>query len=214
MKLKRPDSFEVVQDLAERAAAGDSAAYKELGQINRTLARNANDRLRALEKRGATETRAYGYAEKAAARYAGGEKTRFSESVKDSVEMLLKKAESAWKFLNYRSSTLTGLKKQEEGLIQGIQDMGYEIGNKTAFVDFMRSSAWSEMKRIYGTTNTKTDKNGNVISRETGALTIVTDAISRGASLRELMNAYNEREQNGRDAFTLITDWVKIHARD
>lgn len=60
----------------------------------------------------------------------------------------------------------------------------------------------------------KTDKNGNVISRETGAMTIVTDAISRGASLRELMQAYEDRQEAGRSAFAVIDDWVTMYEDD
>lgn len=214
-RRKLPESFEVIQDIAQRAAAGDSAAYKELGQINRHLARVANDRLRALEKKSGTATAAYGFAEKASRTTGtGGPRPRFSEAVKGSEEELLRKAEDAYRFLNYRSSTISGLRKQEEGVVKGLKEAGYEVGDKRAFMDFMRSSAWSEMKRIYGTTNTKTDKNGNVISRETGAMTIVTDAISRGASLRELMQAYEDRQEAGRSAFAVIDDWATMYEDD
>lgn len=199
------DSFEAVQDIATRAASGDNAAAKELGRISNKLARLANDRLRGLEQKGYIKEPAYGYAQKIQRRGGSeGGKVRFSEAKKASEEQLLKNAADAWKFLNYKSSTISGVKKQLEGVVEGLKQQGYDVGNKETFKSFLMSPAWSEMKRIYGTTNTKQ----GVTS---GAMTVVTNAISRGASLRELMNAYNTREQRSESAFAAIDNWVQVN---
>ena len=215
-RRKLPESFEVIEEIAQRAAAGDSAAYKELGQINRHLARVANDRLRALEKKHMTETNAYGFAEKAS-RVTGtsGAKPRFSEAVKGSEEELLRKAEDAYKFLNFSASTISGSRHQVDAMVKGLEEQGYKIDNKRDFVDFMFSPAWNEMKRIYGTTNVRRNPEGKVVSKTTGAMTQLQDALQKGASLRELMNAYDELEENkkqfenvGWAKFNLIDRWI------
>lgn len=199
------ESFEAVQDIATRAASGDNAAAKELGWISNKLARLANDRLRSLEQKGYVKEPAYNYAQKIQRRGGSeGGKVRFSEAKRASEEQLLKNAADAWKFLNYKSSTISGVKKQLEGVVEGLKQQGYDVGNKETFKSFLMSPAWSEMKRIYGTTNTKQ----GVTS---GAMTVVTNAISRGASLRELMNAYNTREQRSESAFAAIDNWVQVN---
>ena len=185
-------SFETIVSLANRAAGGDSAALSELGRRNSQYGRAANQRLRELEKRGMV-TGAYIRAQDAT----GKDRPRFSQAKTGDAENLLRSLEQITKFLNYQTSAMSGEMTRRENILKGLDRAGYNVGNnKDAFLRFLDSNAWSEVRGMYGSKD---------------AMQKVSDAISAGADIEDLILAYQEFERGeseAEDILQLMDGWM------
>ena len=186
-------NFGQIEDLASRAAGGDTSALAELGRLNSKYGRAANQRARDLEKSGMVTTAAYERAQDVT----GREKPRFSQSKTGSAEDLLRKLEETTKFLNYQTSSVSGELKRRENVLKGLEDKGYDVGaNRKAFLNFLNSDAWNEFRTILGSGD---------------AMKEISDNIKAGASIQTLMDAYNkftERESSAEDLLQVWDGWI------
>lgn len=179
-------SFENIEDLAGRAAGGDSSALAELGRLNSKYGRAANERMRALERKG-FETGAY----KRAVEELG--KARFSQAKTGSAESLLRSLEKVTKFLNYQTSTLSGEMERRSNILEGMERAGYNVGkDKAAFLRFLESDAWNEIRGMFGSKD---------------AMARVSDAMERGANIDDLVESYNEFTAGESEAEDILQVW-------
>ena len=179
-------SFENIEDLAGRAAGGDSSALAELGRLNSKYGRAANERMRALERKG-FETGAY----KRAVEELG--KARFSQAKTGSAESLLRSLEKVTKFLNYQTSTLSGEMERRSNILEGMERAGYNVGkDKAAFLRFLESDAWNEIRGMFGSKD---------------AMARVSDAMERGANIDDLVESYNEFTAGESEAEDVLQVW-------
>lgn len=179
-------SFENIEDLAGRAAGGDSSALAELGRLNSKYGRAANERMRALERKG-FETGAY----KRAVEELG--KARFSQAKTGSAESLLRSLEKVTKFLNYQTSTISGEMERRSNILEGMERAGYNVGkDKAAFLRFLESDAWNEIRGMFGSKD---------------AMSRVSDAMERGANIDDLVNSYNEFAAGESEAEDILQVW-------
>lgn len=179
-------SFENIEDLAGRAAGGDSSALAELGRLNSKYGRAANERMRALERKG-FETGAY----KRAVEELG--KARFSQAKTGSAESLLRSLEKVTKFLNYQTSTISGEMERRSNILEGMERAGYNVGkDKAAFLRFLESDAWNEIRGMFGSKD---------------AMARVSDAMERGANIDDLVESYNEFTAGESEAEDILQVW-------
>ena len=181
-------SFDTIESLASRAAGGDSSALAELGRLNSKYGRAANQRARELEKRGMV-TGAYIRAREET----GKAKPRFSQAKTGDAESLVRSLEQTTKFLNYQTSMVSGEMIRRENIIKGMERAGYNVGkNKDAFLRFMDSNAWTEIRGMFGSKD---------------AMQRVSDALESGADIEDLILAYQEFEQGESDAEDILQLW-------
>lgn len=179
-------SFENIEDLAGRAAGGDSSALAELGRLNSKYGRAANERMRALERKG-FETGAYNRAVEELG------KARFSQAKTGSAESLLRSLEKVTKFLNYQTSTLSGEMERRSNILEGMERAGYNVGkDKAAFLRFLESDAWNEIRGMFGSKD---------------AMARVSDAMERGANIDDLVESYNEFTAGESEAEDILQVW-------
>lgn len=184
-------SFEDIENLATKAATGDTSALSELGRLNSKYGRAANQRMREMEKRG-LETGAY----KRAVEDTGG-KGRFSQAKTGDAETLLRSLEKVTKFMNYQTGTVSGEMLRREHILEGLERGNYNVGSdRKAFLDFLDSDAWTEFKSMYGSKD---------------AMKQISDAMERGANITDLLGAYNEfvnKESEAKDLLQVWDGWV------
>lgn len=186
--------FVDTQDIIDMYRAGDRSA---LVQTQTQLAKRANERLRALEKAGEEGSAAY----KAAQFVIGEEKSRFSAASKgvtddDIYENLL----NINKFLNAETSTISGYKQYKEDIADTLKDGGFfpeDVENKQ-IIDFLESNAWENIKKFVYTQN---------VMNEVG------EALSAGASVQELEQAFNDYlagESSADSIYEIWDDWITV----
>lgn len=181
-------SFDTIESLANRAAGGDSSALAELGRLNSKYGRAANQRARELEKRG-LETGAYIRAQEET----GKEKPRFSQAKTGDAESLVRSLEQTTKFLNYQTSSVSGEMLRRENIMKGMDRAGYNVGsNKEGFLRFLDSSAWTEIRGMFGSKD---------------AMQRVSDALESGADIEDLILAYQEFERGESEAEDILQVW-------
>ena len=181
-------SFDTIVSLANRAAGGDSGALAELGSRNSQYGRAANQRARELEKRG-LETGAYIRAREET----GRKKPRFSQAKTGDAESLIRSLEQTIKFLNYQTSAVSGEMLRRENIIKGMEHAGYNVGkNKDAFLRFMDSDAWQEIRGMFGSKD---------------AMLRVSDALESGADIEDLIQAYQEFKNGESEAEDILQVW-------
>ena len=184
-------SFEHIEDLAGRAADGDTSALAELGRLNSKYGRAANERMRSLERKG-LETDAYTRAVDELG------KARFSQAKTGDAETLLRSLEKVTKFLNYQTSTISGEMERRTHILEGMERAGYNVGNdRAAFLRFLDSDAWNEIRGMFGSKD---------------AMQRVSDAMEQGANIDDLINSYEEfkaGESKMEDVLQVWDGWVE-----
>lgn len=193
-------SMDYIEEVASRAAGGDSGALAELGRLNSKYGRAANQRARELEKR-EMQTGAYvraaekmGFSKKMLNE---GGRPRFSQAKTGDAENLLRSLQETVKFLNYQTATVSGEMLRREHIIQGLEKMGYNVGNdKKKFLDFLDSNAWEEFKDVFGSKD---------------AMQKISDQMAKGADIGKLMEAYNNfvaKEDEAEDVLSVFDGWI------
>ena len=193
-------SMDYITEVANRAAGGDNSALAELGRLNSKYGRAANQRARELEKR-EMQTGAYvraaekmGFSKKMLNE---GARPRFSQAKTGDSENLLRSLEETVKFLNYQTATVSGEMRRREHIIQGLEKMGYNVGNdKKKFLDFLDSNAWEEFRDVFGSKD---------------AMQEISDQMAKGADIGKLMEAYNNfvaKEDESEDVISVFDGWI------
>lgn len=145
-------SLDTLEDIAARAAGGDNAALEELGKVSEKLNRRLNQRMRELEKADRT-----GDAYQRIKSSLGG-KARGSQARTGSAEQLFKNAQKALRGLNYKESTLSGIREVDQetadsffrhfGLLR--EDQNARREDVKRLNRFLGSDGWREMKKAFG----------------------------------------------------------------
>lgn len=138
------------KDFSYDFTALKSMSMEELKKALPKLTKVANERLRQLEKHQSTQY-AYRYAQKVSK---NKEKARFKTSFKNSTKSeLFNQMLYLEKFLNARSSTITGVHEIRSVQDQFFSDMAKSSGynfdfyeNKKSFFDFLKSSEYKNAR--------------------------------------------------------------------
>lgn len=189
---------------------------EELRQLNETLAKRTNERMRQLEKNDFDSTAAYQRAKSFIDKSAFSKNNRFSRSKKIDPEELLKQVKQEANFLRWQTSTVAGEMKRrekifdtltsqqinpktgniEEPLIDIPSDMDYDAFKKS-FLDFLDSGAWEELKKhLYY----------HDILKDAG------EAISKGASVESLVEAIKDYTGGNKsnDLINIWDNWTNV----
>lgn len=189
---------------------------EELRQINETLAKRTNERMRQLEKHDFDSTAAYQRAKSFIDKSEFSKNNRFSRSRKIDAEELVKQVKQEANFLRWQTSTVAGEMKRREKIFdrltsQQINPVTGDIdepvidiptdmeldGFKKSFLDFLDSNAWEELKKhLYY----------HDILNDAGK------AISQGASVESLVEAIKDYTGGDRsnDLITIWDNWTKV----
>ena len=192
----RYPSVDDLMDLATKAAGGDNAALLRLGKENERLARALNERMRSLERRGKT-----GDAYKMIEKKLGG--ARASQSRTGSAEELYRKASKTLSALNYKESTLSGIREVDtstaNSFARSMGIIGEEGKLSRAQVDrlnrFVSSDGWREIKRAFG-------------SKTGDAKEIAEMIMNDSEDATALLEAMEDFENTDLDIFTTVEQYI------
>ena len=183
-----------IDQLALMAEEGNDAALKELGKIAGKLGRQANQRMRRLERAGKT-----GDAYKRIVEDLGG-KTRFSQAKTGSAEGLRRNVEKALSALRRKESTLGGIKEVDRKTAESVfghfgkmPKGGLSDNDIQKFNKFVQNKAWPEIKRAFGS----------------DALKAVTDMVLNGDDIDDMLRDFSEwveTPEDERDSIFEIVD--------
>lgn len=189
---------------------------EELRQINETLAKRTNERMRQLEKHDFDSTAAYQRAKSFIDKSTFSKGNRFSRSKKIDADELVKQVKQEANFLRWQTSTVAGEMKRREKIFDRLTSqqinpvtgdidepvidipsgMDYDAFKKS-FLDFLDSNAWEELKKhLYY----------HDILNDAGK------AISNGASVESLVEAIKDYTGGDRskDLITIWDNWTKV----
>lgn len=146
----QPISAQQALTLRAKAYLGDEAAYKELVERNRALAKRANSALSRLEKAGITRwsyDRAVSYTE---SEFGMKRFTASKQKLPEIVDLQINIQEMS-KFLSSKSSTIKGNKAIDKSIIDAFRDKGIKINKneEAAFLDLISSDDFETLKKSY-----------------------------------------------------------------
>lgn len=193
--MARYPYIDELMKLATRAAGGDDGALLELGRQNERLGRALNQRMRVLERTGKTGD-AYRRIEASLGR------SRASQSRTGSAEELYRKASKALAGLNYKESTLSGIRevdtKTANSFARSMGIVGETEKLSKAQIDrlnrFVASDGWREIKRSFGS---KTDQARDAVEM---IMNDSDDAVG-------LLESMEDFENTDTDIFTTLEEW-------
>lgn len=196
-KMDVPTSQEL-DALFALAEAGDVSALNEIYDINKTLAKRANSRMKYLEDK-EMETAAY-----TRAQYWLGEETgksRFSEGKNKDLDDLREQMAMESQFLRWQTSMVSGEKLRRENIYNTLEEHGIiDIPDdpkkarayKKEMDKFLSSDAFENIKKSIGTDFVSTG----------------SEYIEAGAKAEDLINLYSEYEQaTDKSLFDVIDGW-------
>lgn len=185
-----------IEQIYNKAVAGDQDALSKLGEMNNRIAKRANERMRDIERQGLEGTYAYNQAKYWISEQTG--KEYFSQSRKASPDDLVENLEMATQYLRQQTSTAAGERRRRAGITDKLSDLGFfdDIEGETATVknqllDFFDTDAWSDIRK-----NNKGGTNEVVLQ--------AIDAIQNGALIGDLKRAFKDF-QRGAD-----TDYIEM----
>lgn len=189
---------------------------QELRQLNETLAKRTNERMRQLEKNNFDSTAAYQRAKSFIDKSAFSKNNRFSRSKKIDPDELLKQVKQEANFLRWQTSSVAGEMKRREKIFDTLtsQQINPKTGNievplidipsdmdydafKKSFLDFLDSGAWEELKKhLYY----------HDILKDAG------EAISKGASVESLVEAIKDYTggDKSNDLINIWDNWTNV----
>ena len=187
-------SIDDLTELASRAVTDDDALL-ELGRLNEKLGRRLNQRLRKLEEAGKTGdaykriTQDLGYA-------------RASQKRTGTAEELYRNAEKALSGLNYKESTLSGIREVDTqtansfaralGLLYEDQKLTPEQVDRLN--RFVASDGWREIKRAFG-------------SKDDAAKDVVEMILNDAEDAENIIARMEDFENTQTDIFTTLSEW-------
>ena len=209
MKSAKIPTIEEIETLYSQ---GDIEALRNL---NETLAKRANQRIKTFEDRG-LETAAYNRAKHFIQEHKElGNAVNFSRRKSLDLDDLVLNIKEESKFLRSQTSTVSGEMKRREKIFNTLTKKDKKTGKsiiplpedvmdkkedreeyKKKFLDFLDTDTWSEIKKsLYSDTNVTMDEAG--------------EAILSGASVDDLKKAFKEymSGQTDTDIFTIWDNW-------
>lgn len=122
-----------------------SGKWLSLDEIERERVRmvnQANARLRRLEKKGYDR---YAYERAMLYLKQSGKGTRFKRKKPSSPDEILSQVDALTRFLESKTSTVTGLEKVEAKAVAQFEARGFALKNKKEFFNFLSSSIYREL---------------------------------------------------------------------
>lgn len=121
------------------------ASAKELKEIQQSLAKTANSRLKTLRKAGID----YG-ALSIAEHYLGSRRT-FTSS-QSNVDALRREILATQRFLTSQTSTLTGIKERVKAQRKAMAERGFDFADDKEFYEFFESAQYNELVKSFTST--------------------------------------------------------------
>lgn len=201
-----------IDALYQRAIDGDPDAESQIGQLNQTLAKRANSRMRYLENKGMQGTVAYNRAKYWLGEEYGGEyfKQNKVPSKFYGIDDMINNIEASAKFLRSQTSTAAGESKRRKNIIDALESSDYDFFGgiesenpaqqndvKRQLLDFFDTDAWEDIrKHNRGGTNPMVAE--------------AIEAINNGAKLGDLKRAFKDFQMKtsaDRDYIDLWDEW-------
>ena len=182
-KLKNNKTRNIEYEKVDNKIVIDSNLVNNISENNlnnelRRLTKIANSRIERLEKEQARTNREIHSLEKVKGMLNG--KNRFYTGTKYTKKQAIETLHKLEKFLNYRTSTITGLHNLDDEKIQYFEEMtGIKIKSRKDFWDFLSSSQFKNMSKY---------ADSNQIVED------FVQAMDEGFSLDEIAKTYNEFE--------------------
>lgn len=199
-----------LDDLYKRAMKDDPEALVQLGDLNNTIAKRANQRMRDLEAKGIPGTAAYNRAKKYLEDFDTGGFAKheyFSQSRKLDPDVAYKNIEEASKYLRWQTSTAAGEMRRRSKVVDSlmqnetIQEAFADVEDaetvKKDLLEFFDTDAWADIR--------KANKGGTdpVVAK-------AVEAIEHGALLSDLTRAFKDFQLNkvDTDQIELFESWA------
>lgn len=182
-KLKNNKTRNIEYEKVDNKIVIDTNLVNNLSENNlnnelRRLTKIANSRIERLEKEQARTNREIHSLEKVKGMLNG--KTRFYTGTKYTKKQAIETLHKLEKFLNYRTSTITGLHNLDDEKIQYFEEItGVKIKSRKDFWDFLSSEQFKNMSKY---------ADSNQIVED------FVQAMDEGFSLDEIAKTYNEFE--------------------
>lgn len=192
-----------INDLADKAAKGDSAALAELGELNNRISKRANQRMRDIEAKGLEGTAAYNRAKYFIQNQDFGTGQYFSQSRKLDADDAALNLINATQYLRSQTSTAAGEMRRRADIVDRLEEGGWiEVPDddpatfKRNFLEFLDSNAWDDIKKHMYATNS-------------GLLQDAGEAIQNGAKIGDLMRAFKDYQKGSdTDLFEIWDNWT------
>ena len=187
-------TIEDIETLSQEAKRGNLKSESRLKQINKTLSKRANERMRELRRAGyqtAAYTRLEDFITSTYGANAKGLRTSFSD-----IESLQENVEAAIKFLNWQTSTISGEKTRRQNIINTMQNRGLDITPdiQEDFLRFLESDAWAEFKHI---------DSGERLEE-------AVNALQNGATINQLEELFEKYKREQLDVFEVMDQWQEV----
>ena len=186
MKFSDIPSRQKIDRLYKRVESGDKAAERELKDMSRTLARRANDRLKALNKaqlNPPSKKRFEYYLQSQL-----GRETVPLNPDRDTLEALTT-------YLRFKTSTVRGIKKEYYGQMKWVEkEFGIKIKDKSAYLEFLDTDLARELWKV----------DSREIAFE------AAQAVNKGASIDDLKSLLVDYLSGDKDLFEVWDEWTKV----
>lgn len=201
-----------IDALYQRAIEGDADAEAQIGQLNQTLAKRANTRLRDIESKGMQGTAAYNRAKYWLGEEYGGEyfKQNKVPSKFYGIDDMIDNIEASAEFLRSQTSTAAGESKRRKNIIDALESSDYDFFGdieaetplqqkdvKRQLLELFDSDVWSDIRKANaGATNP--------------VVVEAIEAINNGALLGDLKRAFKDfqlKESEHQDYIDLWDEW-------
>ena len=202
-----------IDALYQRAIEGDADAEAQIGQLNQTLAKRANTRMRDIESKGMQGTAAYNRAKYWLGEEYGGEyfKQNKVPSKFYGIDDMIDNIEASAEFLRSQTSTAAGESKRRKNIIDALESSDYDFFGgiesedpaqqddvKRQLLDFFDTDAWEDIrKHNRGGTNPMVAQ--------------AIEAINNGAKIGDLKRAFKDFQMKtsaDRDYIELWDEWA------
>ena len=202
-----------IDALYQRAIEGDADAEAQIGQLNQTLAKRANTRMRDIESKGMQGTAAYNRAKYWLGEEYGGEyfKQNKVPSKFYGIDDMIDNIEASAEFLRSQTSTAAGESKRRKNIIDALESSDYDFFGgiesedpaqqddvKRQLLDFFDTDAWEDIrKHNRGGTNPMVAQ--------------AIEAINNCAKLGDLKRAFKDFQMKtsaDRDYIELWDEWA------
>ena len=200
-----------IDSLYQNAINGDQAAIDQLGRLNQTMSKRANERMRDLERKDMATTAAYNRAKYWISEEYGGNyfKQNAKTSISFGVDEMVENLENASNFLRWQTSTAAGEKRRRKNIIESLEQSDADFFSslsdeteasiteiKNKLLDFFDTDAWADIRK----------------SNEGGTNPLVQEAVEalqNGALIGDLKRAFKDYQlkKTDTDQFQLWDAW-------
>ena len=198
-----------IDSLYQRAIDGDADAEAQIGQLNQTLAKRANTRMRDIESKDMQGTAAYNRAKYWLGEEYGSEYFKQNKKVTNAfgVDDMIENIEKSAEFLRSQTSTASGEERRRKNIIDALENSDFDffgdIANestsqrddvKRQLLDFFDTDAWEDIRK-----HNKGGTNPMVAQ--------AVEAINNGALIGDLKRAFKDFQRNTSEYQDYIELW-------